>query len=195
MLEIVTAPNSVLSQKGKPVKKIDKSLLNLIAEMKQALLSAKDPLGVGLAGPQVGKSLQIFIVKPTSRSHIQVFINPKINSKTAIDHLTIVHDLTQQSNPPIKKSKSKHVKLEGCLSLPNIWGNVKRFPTITLSFLDEKGKMHSQKFYGFMATIIQHENDHLNGVLFPKRVLEQKGRLYRSHKNQKGKDVFEEIEI
>ncbi|MDO8461008.1 MAG: peptide deformylase, partial [bacterium] len=62
-------------------------------------------------------------------------------------------------------------------------------------FIDENGKPHKRKFSGFIATIIQHEYDHLHGILFPKRVLEQKGKLYKSRKNKEGKDVFEEIEI
>ena len=74
MIKIITAPSEVLSQKARPVKKIDKKL---IGEMKQALLLAKDPEGVGLAAPQVGESISIFIIKPTPKSPIKVFINPK----------------------------------------------------------------------------------------------------------------------
>ncbi len=193
MLKIVTAPNSVLSEPAKKVSKIGKSVLRLIEEMKQALLSAKDPEGVGLAGPQVGKSLQIFLVKPTPESSIQVFINPKINSITKTSHLTIGSDRMMQLNESsTRKSKTK---LEGCLSLPNIWGDVEREPIITISYLDEKGKTHARKFSGLLATIIQHEIDHLEGILFPKRVLEQKGKLYKSHKDEKNEDVFEEIEL
>jgi len=81
------------------------------------------------------------------------------------------------------------------LSLVNIWGEVERSPEITLEYLDESGKSHNRKFSGFMATIIQHEVDHLNGILFPKRVLEQNGTLYQSSKNAKGEDEFEELII
>jgi len=189
MLKIVTAPNSVLSQKAKKVAKIDKSILDFIEDMTQALLLAKDPEGVGLAAPQAGKSLSIFITKANLKSPIKVFINPvvkidKINSQTL-------------QNEQIKKNTKKTVtrRLEGCLSLPNIWGNVKRSSVLNMSYLDEKGKLHSQKFTGFMSTIIQHEMDHLNGILFTKRVLEQKGILYKSHKDEDGEDVFEEIKI
>jgi len=86
-------------------------------------------------------------------------------------------------------------KLEGCLSLPDIWGDVQRFPRITVRYLDETGKQHKRKFRGFMSTVIQHEIDHLNGTLFPKRVLEQGGTLYKSEKDEKGEDVFEELKI
>ncbi len=204
MVKIITAPNSILAQKAKPVGKIDKSILRFIEETRNALFSAKDPEGVGLAAPQVGKNLKIFIAKPTPKSAIQVFINPKI--KTRGDTTEMTHDNAHLeksqktltggkvgAGPRVKQKGEK--KLEGCLSLPNIWGQVKRKPEVILSYLDEKGQTHTRKFRGFMATIIQHELDHLNGILFTKRVLEQKGILYRSYKDEKGEVVFEEIEI
>lgn len=180
MLEIVNAPDPILSQKAKPVEKIDSGILKLIREMEESLNSATDPIGVGLAAPQVGKSLRIFIAKPTLKSKISVFINPKIIKK---------------SSPQKKKNEKKTRKLEGCLSLPNIWGEVLRYNEIYAEFMGETGKKHSKKFKGFLATIVQHEIDHLDGVLFPKRVLEQKGTLYKSEKDEKGQDVFEEIRI
>lgn len=194
VLKIISAPNPVLSKKAESVKKIDKSLVKFLKEIEEALLSAFDPAGVGLAAPQVGRSLQIFIIKPTPKNPARVFINPRILQKIKISHLTIDSDRMQLlNNSPTKKPK--HTKLEGCLSLPNIWGEVKREPLIKISYMDENGKKHFKEFRGFMSTIIQHEMDHLQGVLFPKRVLEQKGTLYKSHKNEKGEDVFEEITI
>jgi len=161
--------------------------------MKQTLLAAKDPEGVGLAAPQVGHPLQLFITKPTPKSSIYVFINPKISLNEKITHLTVNDDRQRKLNKTaVKKSQTK---LEGCLSLPNIWGEVIRDPHITISYLDEKGNTHNRKFKALFATIIQHEIDHLNGILFPKRVLEQKRTLYKSHKDEKGEDVFEEIEL
>lgn len=180
MLEIVSAPNPVLSQKTKSVAKIDKLTLGLIEEMKKSLNSATDPIGVGLAAPQVGKSLKIFITRPSAKSKVSVFINPRIIRK---------------ANPQKKLKEQKTRKLEGCLSLPNIWGEVLRYNEISLDYLDENGKTHNKKFKGFLATIIQHEIDHLSGILFPKRVLEQNGTLYKSEKDEKDQDVFEEIKI
>lgn len=186
MIKIVTAPNPVLSSVAKPITKIEKSVLDLIEEMKQTLAATKDPEGVGLAAPQIGKSLQIFIAKPTQKSPFLVFINPVIKSKS-------------EKLVPLKRPKgssaSDRGKLEGCLSLVNIWGVVLRSPFVELEYLDETSKFHRRKFSGFLATIVQHETDHLNGELFPKRVLEQKGKLYKSHKNEKGEDEFEEIEL
>jgi peptide deformylase len=187
VVKIVTAPNPVLSFPAQPVLRVDNSVKKIIKQMKDSLISTTDPKGVGLAAPQIGKSLQIFLAKPTDKSAISVFINPKIIEKSSEQSFV--------SRPKKDDSKEDSKKLEGCLSLPNIWGPVLRADTLTLAFLDELGKAHQQKFKGFMSTIIQHEMDHLVGILFPKRVLEQQGTLYKSHKNKKGEDEFEEIEI
>lgn len=185
-MKIVTAPNPVLSQKTHPIKTITKEVLELIEEMKQTLLGTKDPVGVGLAAPQVGKSLRIFIAKPTPKSKMLVCINPEILSKS--------DELKPLKRP--KNSKNKRAgTLEGCLSLPTIWGTVLRPSSLTFSYTDQNGKVHTRSYKGFMATIVQHEIDHLDGILFPARVLEQKGKLYKSRKNEEGEDEFEEIEI
>lgn len=185
MLEILTAPNPILLQKAKPIGRIDSSIIRLIEEMEQTLKATKDPEGVGLAAPQVGRSLQIFIIKPTKKLTMQVFINP------------IVQGINEREGRQDTEhtTKTGQEKLEGCLSLPTIWGEVKREPSIMVSYIDEKGKKRTRTYKGFVATIIQHEYDHLQGTLFTKRVLEQKGTLYKSHKDKNGKDVFEEIEI
>lgn len=179
MLEILTAPDGVLSETANPVKNVDGKIVSLIKEMGKALDAAKDPVGVGLAAPQVGASLRLFIAKPGIKSKTSVFINPRVLEAS-----------------PVKKTGKKRIKkLEGCLSLPGIWGEVARSPRLTIEYQDQLGNHHTKTFKDFMATIIQHEIDHLDGVLFPKRVLEQKGKLYQSSKNEKGKDIFEEIEI
>lgn len=78
MLSIVVAPNTVLSEKALLVEKIDNSIKKLISEMKETLSHTKDPEGVGLAAPQVGRSLRIFIIKPDKNAGVEVFINPEI---------------------------------------------------------------------------------------------------------------------
>lgn len=188
MSEIVVAPNEIL---GKVVLPFDfgkngGALPVLLKKMEKALLSASDPKGVGLAAPQIGKSVRIFIAKPTEKSKTQVFINPEV---------LVTGEGRKLSRAKSASGGKRIKKLEGCLSLPDIWGEVLRAPSVTISFHDEKGKKITRKFKGFMATIVQHEVDHLDGILFPKRVLEQKGKLYKSHKDEKGQDEFEELEI
>lgn len=181
MTPIISAPNVVLSKIAEPHDfKNKKELEDLLKKMEEALLSAEDPKGVGLAAPQIAVSKAIFIAKPTEKSKITVYINPKI---------------IQENKLQANQTKTKIKRLEGCLSLPNIWGEVKRFDSITLRYQTENGHEVTKKFTGFMATIVQHEVDHLNGILFPRRVLEQKGKLYKSYKNEKHQDEFEQITI
>lgn len=207
-MKIVQAPNTVLSTVAKPVNKIDKSIQDLLKDMEQALLAASDPEGVGLAAPQIGKSMQIFIVKENPEAELKVFINPKIESfkdkpikKKPVEKedAKVPIDIEEKKLSEAKSAsgggKEKGVQLEGCLSLQDIWGVVKRHDEITLAYEDEKGAKHKKTFDGFLSIIIQHETDHLNGILFPKRVLEQKTKLYKSVKNKKGETEFEEMEI
>jgi peptide deformylase len=189
MLRIVQAPNPVLSDKAKPVENIDRSVKKLIKDMEEALINASDPEGVGLAAPQVGKSLQIFLIRQTPASKTLVFINP------VIEKFIEDQDDLDSGSKETEDEESKSVQLEGCLSLYNIWGDVKRHPGVILTYTDEENKAHKRKFTGFISIIIQHEFDHLQGILFPKRVLEQKRTMYRSKKNEKGESVFEEIEL
>lgn len=190
MLKIVQAPSPVLAQVAKPVPVIDKYIQNLLKEMAISLANATDPEGVGLAAPQIGKSLQIFIVKQSIKSPLLTFINPRIENFFEEEKIDEKNDEKGK-----KKRTKKSVQLEGCLSLQDIWGVVKRHYGVVLTYQDETGQQHTQKFVGFMATIIQHECDHLQGNLFTKRVLEQKNQLYHSVKNKKGETEFEEIEL
>lgn len=180
MLRIVVAPNPVLSAKAKPIETFDQALLSFIEELKVALANTRDPEGVGLAAPQVGKSVQVFISKPTPKSKVEVFINPVVTLLTTAKK---------------EGSKKSGIKLEGCLSLPTIWGEVARAESVHVAYCDEYGKKHEKTLKGFPAVIVQHEYDHLHGTLFPKRVLEQKGKLYKSRKDADGQDVFEQLEM
>jgi len=180
MKPIVCAPNNVLTSLAQTVTIFDKRLEMLVGEMKTILLATKNPKGVGLAASQIGQSVRVFITRPKEESVIRVFINPEIIKRS--DEVT--DGVPEREN-----------KLEGCLSIPKIWGKVKRAKTLSLRYQDEKGTMHKEKFSGFMATIIQHETDHTNGVLFTQRVLEQKGKMYQTGKDEEGKEMLEEIII
>lgn len=189
-MNIVHAPNDVLLQSAQPVQTIDAGITKLIKEMKEALRNSD--IGIGLAAPQVGKSLRIFMISPElpnvkdkNAEPIKVFINPEIvRTKTT--------DGTQTKKSKKKTQSKDKTLLEGCLSLPDIWGYVERPQEVELSYLNEQGQKKQETFTGLMATIIQHETDHLNGVLFSQRALEQHERLYKTNPRT-GKLV--EIEI
>lgn len=198
MLTIVTAPHAVLSKKAKKVEKIDKAILSLVREMKVTLENTRDPEGVGLAAPQVGKSIRLFLMKPSKDAPAVVCVNPEIiafEDKKATRKQKKARPQSSEAADNGGQEKKENVILEGCLSLPAIWGEVKRHDKTTLVYLDENGKKQQEIFSGFSSTIVQHECDHLQGILFPKLVLEQKNLLYRTMKNEKNETVFEEIKL
>lgn len=198
MLKIITAPNKILSSATRRVTKIDGKIKKLIKEMEETLLSQKDPKGVGLAAPQVGKNLAVFIMKPTPKSPISVFINPKIlksstgdGEKTRIGkrdssnvkvsqnpHHQTIHPQTSDEKDPVTAKRPTKTPLEGCLSVPKIWSPIKRANKVLLQYQNLTGAVMQKWFTGFEAVIIQHEVDHLNGILFTQRALEQKTPLY-----------------
>lgn len=171
-MEVVKAPDQRLRIQTKPVKKINGSLIQTLNEMIKLTKTFKDPEGVGLASTQVGLEESFFVAK-NGKDFISV-VNPKI------------------------LSKGKRIKkfFEGCLSVPNMWGEVKRPTTIRISYQDSKGKTVTTSLKGILAWIFQHEVDHLNGILFSDRVLKQKGRFYKfTGKDKTGTDMFEEVVV
>lgn len=168
MLKIVSTPNPILMKTARTVEKIDGKIKQFVIEMEETLLAQSDPQGVGLAANQVGSDLAIFISKKSPDSETQVYINPKI--------LKVVEKV---ANMPKGKRKRKTNKLEGCLSIPRIWGPVDRAKKVYLEYQDLTGTSYKKWFSGFEAVIIQHEMDHLKGVVFTQRSLEQKAPLYK----------------
>jgi len=192
MLRIVHAPASVLTKKARPVAVIDKRIQRLVYDMEETLIGQVDPQGVGLAAPQVDVDLAIFIIKPTLKADTQVFINPNIvklgdasggvprHARTSPDGEEHWRGGESRQDP----ADSEDIKLEGCLSIPRIWGPVTRYPKVLVEYQDLTGEKHTEWFKGFKAVIIQHETDHLMGTLFTERVLEQKGKLYEEKEGE-----------
>jgi peptide deformylase len=185
---IVQTPNPVLTTPAKKVLKIDQKINDIIATMRKTLLSADNPKGVGLAATQIGISFRIFVTKPTDDAPVRVFLNPEIiwssEEKSAIER-----------PDDGKKSTRREKKLEGCLSVSNVWGYLKRSSKVRLRYMDVTGQTQEEEFSGFMATIVQHETDHLNGILFTQRILEQKEKLYRIEQEKDGEEKLVELEI
>jgi peptide deformylase len=175
ILKFVDIKDPILRQKAHPVSMVDKKIKQLITDMKETLAQAADPEGIGLAAPQVGKSLRIFIV---SFENIErVVINPKV--------------LSVGKRPvPVKATASRGKTLEGCLSLPHYYGPIRRPDEATIEYTTEEGKKKTEKFRGFPAHIIQHEIDHLNGKLFIDHILSQNAPLYLFDGEE-----FEEVEL
>jgi len=178
-MQVIKAPDSRLRVQTKAVKKISPALLQTLKEMVKLTKTFQEPEGVGLASTQIGLGESFFVAKtlPAGRQDGQKFmsvINPKI----------------------LSQGKRTKKYFEGCLSTPNIWGEVKRYITIKASYLGIDGKIITTTLKGIPAWIFQHEIDHLNGVLFQDRVLEQKGKFYKyTGKDKAGADMFEEMTI
>ncbi|OGK16746.1 hypothetical protein A3H80_01385 [Candidatus Roizmanbacteria bacterium RIFCSPLOWO2_02_FULL_37_19] len=179
-MKIVHVPHSVLNTQAKPVHIIDKKIKKIAYDMIDLLENQKNPEGVGLAANQIGLPYALFIVKPTKKDHAIICFNPEIikieNGKPT---LSPSNQPTEGHKVEGEKRKKKRQKLEGCLSIPYMWGRVDRAPKVMLRFTDIDGKTHKQWFVGFQAIIVQHEMDHLNGILFTQRVLEQGNQMYK----------------
>jgi peptide deformylase len=173
--KIVQSGDPILRAKSRPVYGVDKKVKDLIKDLKDTLSVQKDPEGVGLAAPQIGKNVQVFICN--YKDFNKVVINPVI--------LSIEKQKAKDS-----KKESKREILEGCLSLPYYYGPLKRAKAVTVEYLDEAGEKVTEKFEGFNAQIILHEIDHLNGVLFIDHLLEEKQPLYKVDG-----DDWEEVEL
>lgn len=139
----------LLRKKAKPVDINDEKLKEIIENMWETMYYSD---GVGLAAPQVGKSIRIFMVdassgadeEPELKDFKKVFINPEV----------------------IETTGDKWVMNEGCLSLPEIREDVLRPDVVRIKYLDENFEEHDEVYSGFAGRIIQHEYDHLEGILF-----------------------------
>ena len=147
-LEIFKLGSETLRTQAKRISKVDSNIRDLAKDMLQSMYSAK---GIGLAGPQVGISKELLVIDinfEDSAAEPLILINPEI---TAFGSTLTTYE-------------------EGCLSIPGIYLNVVRPSTIKLKFRDEMGRPRKMNADGLLARCIQHEVDHLKGVLFVDRV-------------------------
>ena len=147
-LEIYKLGDDVLRQNAKRISKVDTSIRNLANEMLQSMYAAK---GIGLAAPQIGINKELLVIDinfEDAAAEPLILINPEI----------CAYGTTLNSYE------------EGCLSIPGVYLNVVRPSTIKLKFRDEMGRPRKMRADGLLARCIQHEMDHLKGVLFVDRV-------------------------
>ncbi len=146
-VEIIKNPNKILKKKLDSVNGITPDIIAFIEEMRKTMIEAK---GVGLAANQVGKDLRIFIIDKKIADEYKVpdaYINPEIT----------------------EYGKEADEMEEGCLSLPQVWLNLKRSKKVKLKAFDEHGEKIKIKARGFLARVFQHEYDHLCGTLIKDR--------------------------
>lgn len=166
ILPIVAFGTPVLKQKAKNIDKDYEGLSELIDNMYETMHEAS---GVGLAAPQIGKSIRLFIVdaspfeedEPELKDFQQVFVNPEI----------------------VEEEGEEWSFNEGCLSIPHIREDVSRKPKIRIRYQDEHFDTYEEEFEGIAARIIQHEYDHIEGVLFTDYLSPLKKRLLKRKLN------------
>ncbi len=156
---IVVLGNPVLRQKARKVSRIDQSIAKLVEDMIETM---RDAPGVGLAAPQIGVPLQVAVVE-TEPEQVHVIINPEI-----------------------VKLDGEHLLDEGCLSVPGYWAQVRRAERVTVKARDLKGKEIRLTGEGLLGQALQHEIDHLNGMVYVDR-LDSLDDLRRATRTRDGK--------
>lgn len=162
LVDIVKAGNPILQMAAKPVTNFGSKALNELIEF--LFFHMQHYLGVGLAAPQIGESQQVFVYGITQNSRYPeakpvprtVMINPEI----------------------VEFSEDKNDSYEGCLSVPHIRGSVSRSSSIKCRAYTPEGELIERIVSGFEARIIQHETDHLAGILFPSRMTDMGSLMY-----------------
>ena len=140
LLDIKKAGNPVLKEHCTPVERVDKRLRKLLDDMAETMYEAD---GVGLAAPQVGEPIRMIVIDVQDE-----------------------HGLIELINPVITYREGEAVDTEGCLSVPNLFGEVERAANVKVEFLNRRGKKQHLTATGLLARCIQHECDHLEGQLF-----------------------------
>ncbi|MCI6084654.1 peptide deformylase [Selenomonas sp.] len=140
LLDIKKAGNPVLKEHCAPVERVDKRLRKLLDDMAETMYEAD---GVGLAAPQVGEPIRMIVIDVQDE-----------------------HGLIELINPVITYREGEAVDTEGCLSVPNLFGEVERAAKVKVEFLNRRGKKQHLTATGLLARCIQHECDHLEGQLF-----------------------------
>ena len=159
ILDILVYPDSRLGRVSSPVENIDDELSKFVFDLEETMRAG--PPSVGIAAPQVGRFERIVIIDVSSKPEIPnhgklILINPKIILK-----------------------QGSVVGREGCLSVPDYTGNVMRAEVVTLQALNLVGKTLDYEMEGFEARAIQHEIDHLDGLLFLDRLVSRRNSLFR----------------
>jgi peptide deformylase len=149
-LSIIPHPHPTLRVRSKPIKRVDAQLRNLVDQMLDLMYEEN---GVGLAANQVDLPIRLFVANPSGE-------------RGDGEELILL-------NPELQMPKGNETQQEGCLSLPDLYGQVKRPKSIRLSAYDLKGNSIERTVDGFLARVLQHENDHLDGVMFIDRMSDE----------------------
>ena len=170
ILPIVAYGDAVLKKMGTPITKDYPNLDTLIENMFETMYNA---LGVGLAAPQIGLPIRLFLVDTSPFSEDEDLTPEEQNTLKDFKRVFINAKIT-------KEEGDEWAFNEGCLSIPDVREDVFRQPKLTIEYVDENFKKHIEEFEGLIARVIQHEYDHIDGILFTDRLSAFKKRLLKS---------------
>lgn len=169
ILPIVAYGDPVLKKMAEEIDEDYEGLDQLIADMFETMYAAH---GVGLAAPQIGRSIRLFVVdaSPFAESDEDGEEDPRAEGVENFKKVFI--------NPIIEEEEGKEWAFnEGCLSIPKIREDVQRKPKIRVTYFDENWEFHEEEFDGYAARVVQHEYDHIEGILFTDHISPLKKRL------------------
>ncbi len=166
ILPVIAYGDPVLKKEAEDIEKDSPEVQKLIDDMWETMYNAE---GVGLAAPQIGKSVRLFVVdaspfeeeEPSLKDFKKVFINPII----------------------VEEEGKEWAFNEGCLSIPGVREDVNRHPKITIEYYDREWNLIEEEYDGLAARIIQHEYDHIEGILFTDHLLPLKRTLLKKRLN------------
>ncbi len=169
ILPIVAYGDPVLRKKATDIEKDHPKLNELLENMWETMYKAS---GVGLAAPQIGLPIRVFLVDTTPFSDDESRSEEEQNELNGFKKVFINAQLTEESG-------EEWAFNEGCLSIPDVREDVKRKDTIKITYLDEHFKSHTETYDGLLARVIQHEYDHIEGILFTDKLSTLKKRLLK----------------
>ena len=169
LLPIIAYGHPVLKRKAEVISKDYPKLKELIDNMFETMYNAS---GVGIAAPQIGQSIRLFIVDTTPFSEDDSLSDNERNQLKSFKKIFINPEIIEESGDDWSFD-------EGCLSIPNIRESVLRQPEIKIEYFDENFIKHLQSFDGLLARVIQHEYDHVEGILFTDKLSSFKKQLLK----------------
>lgn len=170
ILPITAYGDPVLRKKAKDINQDHPKLKELLENMWETMYNAS---GVGLAAPQVGLPVRIFLVDTTPFSDDEDLSKEEQKALSGFKKAFINAKITKETGDEWSFN-------EGCLSIPDIREDVSRKETIKITYLDENFKEHTEEYSGLLARVIQHEYDHIEGILFTDKLSSLKKRLLKS---------------
>lgn len=169
ILPVVAYGDSVLRKKAEPITKDYPNLDALLENMKETMYGA---FGVGLAAPQIGLPIRIFLVDTEPFSEDEEFTAEQQEQLKNFQRTFINAEILQEEG-------DEWAFNEGCLSIPDVREDVFRQPKVTIKFQDENFKTHTEVYDGLIARVVQHEFDHIEGILFTDKLSSLKKRLIK----------------